>query len=105
MNRDDDLPLFGWTPPECAILPFPQKRRAAKIRQTASTLISASTEKQLAHWREQIFGGIENGFLRLGFEPEVAKRERDSFIDAVEREISRRTYGRPRSEPDSGESA
>ncbi|MEX6508923.1 DUF6074 family protein [Jiella sp. M17.18] len=104
MSAHDDLPLFAWRPPKCAVLPFPSRRRVAKIRQTADTLMGASTEKQIDRYRQQIFDGIENAFLRVGFDEETARRERQAFVEAVENEIRRRTYGGWRSQPDEGAS-
>ena len=88
--QHDSLPLFDWQP-QCDVLLFPLHRRVGKVRRTAQLLTSKRGDAATLYWR-QVISSIRRQLSRTGTPAAVIEAEIRSFFDAVQTEMTKRSY-------------
>lgn len=89
--RDDDLPLFRWTPP-CKIMVFPFPNRLGKVRHVASKMLSKTSDRQAAHYRSQTTEALSYQLSDLGVSQEEQDVQIEQFWAMVSQEMIRQSY-------------
>ena len=98
MDNHSDLPLFSWTPPMVEIIPFPAAKRVGKIRRTAQLLDENTARGAEAYWRRTV-SDLHRQMDRAGVPADRIEAELRSFFDAVQEELTRRSYAGRQSRP------
>jgi hypothetical protein len=87
----DDLPLFRWVPP-CKLIVFPFPNRLGKIRHVASKMLSKTSDRQAAHYRNQTTEALAYQLSEIGVSQEEQIIQIDEFWSKVTAEMVRQSY-------------
>ncbi|ORE97471.1 DUF6074 family protein [Aurantimonas sp. 22II-16-19i] len=98
IDMHSDLPLFAFVDVKADVIPFPCRYRIAKVRR-AAVMIEANTDRGAeAYWRRTV-SDLRKQMERAGIASCRIDAELRSFFDAVQHEMTRRSYAGQRSRP------